>query len=112
MCNTQDTQELAVSKFLSLEDGKAMWNYPDQHGNTPIMMAAKYASRDVITLLLNNEEISLEAVDNLGRELCSMIRCSGEREIPPSVKLIIAERAGGCHRRKKWKWKTSSGMKN
>ena len=37
-------------------------------------MAAKYASRDVITLLLGNEDINLEAVDNLGRDLCSMIR--------------------------------------
>ena len=67
-------QELAVSKFLSLESGRGMWNDVDQHGNTPVMMAAKYASSDVITLLLNNEEISLEAVDNLGRDLCSMIR--------------------------------------
>ena len=67
-------QELAVSKFLSLENGRDMWNAADQHGNTPVMMAAKYASRDVITLLLHNEEISLEAVDNLGRDLCSMIR--------------------------------------
>ena len=68
------SQELAVSKFLSLESGRGMWNDTDQHGNTPVMMAAKYASSDVITLLLNNEEISLEAVDNLGRDLCSMIR--------------------------------------
>ena len=57
-----------MSKFLSLESGRGMWNATDQHGNTPVMMAAKYASRDVITLLLHNEEISLEAVDNLGQD--------------------------------------------
>ena len=74
-------------------DIKQLLNSADLHGNTPIMMAAKYASKGIIMLLLDNMEVGilksestqkiriyydiqvdLEAVDNMGRNVSYMIR--------------------------------------
>ena len=74
-------------------DIKQLLNCTDLHGNTPIMMAAKYASKGIIMLLLDNMEVGilksestqkiliyydiqvdLEAVDNMGRNVSYMIR--------------------------------------
>ena len=63
-----------MSKLLSLPGSEEMLNTVDQHGNTPIMMAAKYSTMGIMMILLNHEDTNLEAVDNMGRDLLSMIR--------------------------------------
>ena len=65
-------KESATAKLLSLPHVRP--NDKDVHGNTPIMMAAKYGTKGGIIVLLNNKEIDLEAVDNMGRGLDHMIR--------------------------------------
>ena len=42
---TDTVQETAVSRLLSMPGTGWMVNSVDHHGNTPLMMAAKYATR-------------------------------------------------------------------
>jgi len=65
-------KESATAKLLSLPN--VMLNDKDMHGNTPIMMAAKYGTKGGIIVLLNNKEVDLDAVDNMGRGLDHMVR--------------------------------------
>ena len=63
-----------MSKLLTLAGSEWMLNQTDQHGNTPLMMAAKYATMGVIMILLSNNMVDLEMVDNMGRDIVAMIR--------------------------------------
>ena len=67
--------------MLNVPNIDQMLNETDQHGNTPIMMAAKYATKGLIMLLLNNKDVNLEAVDNMNRDLCFMIRSVSDSEL-------------------------------
>ena len=74
-------QETAVSRLLNVPNIDQILNETDQHGNTPIMMAAKYATKGLIMLLLNNKDVNLEAVDNMNRDLCFMIRSVSDSKL-------------------------------
>ena len=49
-------------------------NQPDLHGNTPLMMAAKYGTRGVMLVMLDCAAVDLDAVDNMGRGVSQMLR--------------------------------------
>lgn len=65
-------KEHATAKLLSMPN--VIPNERDVHGNTPIMMAAKYGTKGGMVVLLNNKGVDLDMMDNLGRGLDIMIR--------------------------------------
>ena len=57
-------------------------------------------------LLLSTSEVDMEARDNMGRDLGTMIRYKLGQCQATLLFCYSAERVGECHRRRSWRWKT------